>query len=64
VDFLGSWTLWRAPLITAQCPHAYALLVEAGVGQLTLVYLPTFPDLLAYMARYGELGQAQFVTEE
>ena len=52
VDFLGSWRLYTAT--TQEAVHAYALLVEDATELFALIWLPALPDLLAYLARYGE----------
>jgi hypothetical protein len=55
VEFVGSWMLYIA--LAPDAPYAHALLVDGAVENCVLVWLPTFPDLLAYMAKYGEVGQ-------
>jgi hypothetical protein len=60
-EFVGCWRLYHAHDAAAAC--AYALLVEDGAG-CVVVWLPTFPDLLNYMAKYGELGQAEWQETE
>jgi hypothetical protein len=61
VDFVGCWHLYTA--VRPEAPAPCALMVE-GADAWALVLLPTVPDLLAYMARYGEVGQARWHAEE
>ena len=60
-NFLGCWTLYTAQASDALY-HA-ALLVDGAVEN-AVVWLPTFPDLLAYMAHYGEVGQRDYERED
>ena len=62
VEFVGSWMLYTAQAPSA--PHAHALLVNGALEWGVLVWLPTFPDLLAYMAKYAEIGQQEWQEME
>ena len=55
VDWFGLWTLWQAndPNATFQ----YALILSMPNDQITHVWLPTIPDLMAYMRLYGHIGR-------
>ena len=58
VNFVGAWTLWYANADHA--PYPYALFLDApGDEGCVFVWLPAFPDLMAYMAKYGHVGQAE-----
>jgi len=56
VNFVGSWMLYTA--IAPDAEYGHALLVDGAQEACVFVWVPTLPDLLAYMAHYGELGQA------
>ena len=62
VEFLGAWSLWASP--SEGAAPAYALLLWGAGERFTLVWLPTFPDVMAYMAKYGEVGQRFWEREE
>jgi hypothetical protein len=61
VEFVGAWSLWMAT-DRATCPR-YGLLLWTGYHS-ALVWLPTLPDLMAYMARYETVGQAPWLTDD
>ena len=52
---VGNWQLYTAIDEETALYHA-AVLVD-GTTKDNLIWLPHFPDLMAYMARYGEVGQ-------
>jgi len=58
VEFVGSWALYTAT--ASDAPYAHLLLVDGALECGVFVWLPTFPDLLAYLARYGEVGQSSW----
>jgi len=63
VSFVGAWSLWCAT--APQAPYPYALLLDSPGDDLpVLVWLPAFPDLLAYMAKYERVGQSEFEQQE
>jgi hypothetical protein len=62
IEFVGAWMLYTPT--SPEAPHAYVLLVDGAQGCLEVVFLPALPDLLAYMAIYGELGQANWDRDD
>jgi hypothetical protein len=61
VEHFGRWTLWYTTTNTSPYPYVVALcLPDWGY---THVWLPTLPDLMAYMAKYGAVGQARQLIE-
>jgi hypothetical protein len=62
VEFVGGWALYVRPPSELTTPR-YVLLVWIG-GTTMLVFIQTPPDLLAYLARYGTIGQDQWRQED
>jgi hypothetical protein len=52
---LGHWRLYGATDVAAPAP--YALLVADAAGGRVLVWLAAFPDLLSWLARYGNVAR-------
>jgi hypothetical protein len=61
-NFVGIWSLFVADAPDAR--YLQVLLVDGATEDCNLVWLPTFPDLLAYMRLYGELGQPERDQDE
>ena len=57
IEYVGQWTIWCAR--HAEQAFQYVLALGCPGGAYTLVWLPQLPDLMAYLARYGGIGQAQ-----
>ena len=57
LDFFGAWRLWQAD--TPAAVHQYALELDLPRDGCTYVWLPTLPDLMAYMRLYGRIGQVE-----
>jgi hypothetical protein len=55
IDYFGAWRIHAAT--DPASSYQYLLLLELPDASFTRVWCPALPDLMAYMARYGAIGQ-------
>jgi hypothetical protein len=51
---VGAWCLYGRYYGSRTLPK-YFLLVDNGMGESEEIYIPSFPDLMCYMAKYGNV---------
>lgn len=56
ISFFGAWSLWRMQHVDDIAYQYCVFLDTLGDGALACVWIPTTPDLMVYMTKYGNAG--------